>query len=111
MPLPRTEKDRRREQVKARRRENFDRILAALEVLQAAGIQGRLVFPIMDDQPIQLLVDARDMPARALAARVARRSLGDAHHTLDFTGDLTPEALEAIMAASLPLEALYRQSA
>jgi hypothetical protein len=110
MPLPRAEKDRRREQVKARRRESFDRILAALEILLAAGIPARLVLPIMDNQPIHLLVDARDMPAQALAARVARRSLGDAHHTIDFTGDLTPEALEAMMAISLPLEALYRQS-
>jgi hypothetical protein len=108
MPLPRAEKDRRREQVKARRRETFDRILAALEVLQAAGVPGRLVWPIDDDRPIQLLVNAQDMPARALAARVARRSLGDAHHTIAYTGDFGTEALEAMMATSLPLEALYR---
>ncbi|QCO00078.1 hypothetical protein D3093_32980 (plasmid) [Azospirillum argentinense] len=104
----RAEKDRRREKAKERRREIFGRILAALEALQAAGVPGRLVLPLKDDQPIHLLVDATAMPTQALAARLVRRSMGDAFHTIHFAGDLAPDALESIMGASLPLEALRR---
>ncbi|QCO07449.1 hypothetical protein [Azospirillum argentinense] len=110
MPVTRTaEKDRRREQARARRREVIDRVIAALEALQAAGVPGRLVLPVEDDQPVHLLIDATSGPSQALAAWLVRRAMGDVLHTLLFTGDLaldSPEALDSIRRGSLPLEAL-----
>lgn len=91
----------------------FERILGALEALQAAEVPARLIMPLQDHQPIEFLVDASTMPAKALVARLLRRSMGNVAHAITFASDLMPEHLTALQATSLDLETLrqHRQGA
>ncbi|OYD82579.1 hypothetical protein [Azospirillum brasilense] len=86
----------------------FQRIIAGLEALHAAGISARVILPSGDDQPVEFLVEASDMPTMSLAARRLRRSMGNVAHYPVFTGDLTPERRATLRGSAWDLEAVRR---
>ncbi|QCO05789.1 hypothetical protein D3867_28265 (plasmid) [Azospirillum argentinense] len=86
----------------------FQRVIAGLEALQAAGVSARVILPLGDDQPVEFLVDALDMPTMSLAARRLRRSMGNVAHYPVFTGDLTPERRATLQGSAWDLEAVQR---
>ena len=86
----------------------FQRIIAGLEALQAAGVSARIILPLRDDQPVEFLVEALDMPTMSLAARGLRRSMGDVAHHAVFAGDLTPECRATLRDSAWDLEAVRR---
>ncbi len=94
----------RRRRLRERRHVVFQRIATGLEALQAAGVSAAVIRPVGDDQPVEILVEATDMPAMSLAARLLRRSMGDVAHHPVFTGDLTPERLAALRGSTWDLE-------
>lgn len=105
---PSEDRATRRQRLRERRRVVFQRIVAGLEALQAAGISAWIVLPLRDDHAVEFLVDASEMPKMSLAARVLRRSMGDVAHHPVFTGDLPPERLAMLWSSALDLEAVRR---
>lgn len=105
---PSEDRATRRQRLRERRRVVFQRIVAGLEALQAAGISARIVLPLHDDHAVEFLVDASEMPVMSLAARVLRRSMGDVVHHPVFTSELTPECLAMLRSSALDLETVRR---
>ena len=103
---PSRDRAMRRQRLRERRRVMVQRIIAGLEALQAAGVSAGAILPLRDEQPVEFLVEAGDMPAMSLAARVLRRSMGDVAHHLVFTGDLTPERSALLRGSAWNLETM-----
>lgn len=103
---PSQDRTTRRQQLRDRRQVVFQRIVAGLEALQVIGVSAWIILPLHDDEPVEFLVEATEMPIMSLAARILRRSLGDVMHHAVFAGDLTPECLATLRGSAWDLEAV-----
>lgn len=75
---PSQERTTRRQRLRERRQMAFQRMVAGLEAWQVTGVSAWIILPLRDDQPVEFLAEATEMPPcpwrRALCAEARAMS-------------------------------------